>query len=171
MPGPPRTPPMVRLLLGNPGKRPIHSWEFGPHTPEPECPSFLGPDARAEWMRLAPALRKLCLLSALYKAAFAMYCASHGRAERAMRSLQSEERAEAAATDDAVRARHRANIEYLAPIVRRETKDATRGLRQFQLSPRQRESLIEDPDTYAELSLDQMKEWVARHFALREASK
>jgi hypothetical protein len=88
-----------------------------------------------------------------------------------MRSLQSEERAEAAATDDAVRARHRANIEYLAPIVRRETKDATRGLRQFQLSPRQRESLIEDPDTYAELSLDQMKEWVARHFALREASK
>jgi hypothetical protein len=77
----------------------------------------------------------------------------------------SEQRAEAAATDEEVLARHRANIEYLAPIAKRETKDAVRRLRRFQLSPSQRESMVNDPDTYIDLSLDQMKEWVTRHFA------
>jgi P27 family predicted phage terminase small subunit len=75
MSGPPPTPIRLRLLRGNPGKRPI-SRVFEPPRPaeSPEPPDFLHGDARAEWDRVAPGLFVMELLTAADVACLAAYC-------------------------------------------------------------------------------------------------
>jgi phage terminase small subunit len=55
-----KTPTHLRLLRGNPGKRPIKP-EPQPRVPEtlPEPPGFLSEDAVNEWWRVAPELYEL----------------------------------------------------------------------------------------------------------------
>jgi len=64
----------MKVLTGNPGKRPLNMDEPDPETVIPDCPAELGPVARAEWDRLAGQLGKLNLLTALDRAALAAYC-------------------------------------------------------------------------------------------------
>jgi P27 family predicted phage terminase small subunit len=65
-------PPALRLVTGNPGKRPIKA------TPRPQGqaarPGGLSPGAAAEWRRLAPRLTALGLLTPADRAFFAAYC-------------------------------------------------------------------------------------------------
>src|SRR3989304_3311411 len=73
--GPAAKPASLRLLEGNPGKRPIREGPK-PRPLRPTCPSWLSPQAKAEWRRLAPELERLGLLTHLDRAAFAAYCQS-----------------------------------------------------------------------------------------------
>jgi len=73
--GPTAKPAGLRLLEGNPGKRPIREGPK-PRPLRPTCPSWLSPQAKAEWRRLAPELERLGLLTHLDRAAFAAYCQS-----------------------------------------------------------------------------------------------
>lgn len=77
---PPPTPTHLRLLRGNPGKRPIRS-EPEPQIPEsiPEPPAFLTGHAADEWRRVAPELYRLRLLTLLDVGPFAAYCQSYAR--------------------------------------------------------------------------------------------
>ena len=65
-------PPALRLVTGNPGRRPIKA------TPRPQGqaarPAGLSPGATAEWRRLAPRLTALGLLTPADRAFFAAYC-------------------------------------------------------------------------------------------------
>jgi P27 family predicted phage terminase small subunit len=65
-------PPALRLVTGNPGKRPIKA------TPRPTGqavqPAGLSPSAAAEWRRLAARLAVLGLLTPADRAFFAAYC-------------------------------------------------------------------------------------------------
>ena len=72
MSGPPPTPIRLRLLRGNPGKRPIGRVFEPPRPAEP--PDFLRGDARAEWDRVAPGLFVMGLLTAADVACLAAYC-------------------------------------------------------------------------------------------------
>jgi P27 family predicted phage terminase small subunit len=74
-------PTHLKLLTGNPGKRPIQPDPVQPVTPPAplEPPTSLLPDARAEWQRLAPSLTQLGLLTDLDWASFAAYCQAFGR--------------------------------------------------------------------------------------------
>ena len=47
-----------------------------PRPTAPTCPSWLAPEAKAEWKRVAPELERLGLLTALDRAAFSCYCQS-----------------------------------------------------------------------------------------------
>jgi P27 family predicted phage terminase small subunit len=95
MSGPPPTPNHLKLLRGNPGKRPIKSQpevDISPEIPAP--PEFLTPAAKDEWWRLASELHRLRLLTQLDVGVFAVYCQSYSNWVEAEREL-----AKAAAAD------------------------------------------------------------------------
>jgi P27 family predicted phage terminase small subunit len=78
MPGPKPTPTHLRLLRGNPGKRPIRP-EPQPAIPDnmPPPPRFLGAYAQDEWWTTGPKLYRLGLLTAADLMPFAAYCQAY----------------------------------------------------------------------------------------------
>ncbi len=83
-------PTALRILRGNPGKRPLPKAEPVVAAAVPEAPSHLQPEARAEWDRVVPELRAARLLTKLDRAALAAYCVAYGRwveAELKLREL------------------------------------------------------------------------------------
>src|SRR6516165_3965602 len=88
MPGPPPTSSYLKLLKGNPGRRPIKAQpepEISPEVPAP--PEFLTPTAKDEWWRLAGELHRLKLLTPLDTSVFAVYCQSYSDWIEAERTL------------------------------------------------------------------------------------
>lgn len=67
-------PTNLKLLEGNPGKRPLNQNEPKPAPIAPKCPSFLSKSAKAEWRRIAPQLERLGLLTGVDMANLAGYC-------------------------------------------------------------------------------------------------
>ena len=47
--GPPPKPTRIRLLQGNPSKRPINKREPKPPDGSPRCPAWLSPEAKRTW--------------------------------------------------------------------------------------------------------------------------
>lgn len=70
-------PTRLKVLTGNPGKRPLNTDEPKPEVATPECPAELGPVARREWDRLACELTALRILTNLDRAALAAYCGAY----------------------------------------------------------------------------------------------
>ena len=81
-------PTKLKLIEGNPGRRPINGAEPKPPGDVPTCPAHLGPSAKAEWKRLARDLNSIGLLTMVDRAALAVYCQSWGRWVEAERKLQ-----------------------------------------------------------------------------------
>jgi P27 family predicted phage terminase small subunit len=81
------TPTHLKLLHGNPGKRPLNPNEPAPGIKPPTCPSHLCPAAKAEWRRLASQLTLLRILTELDRAALAGYCQAYGRWVEAEKKL------------------------------------------------------------------------------------
>jgi P27 family predicted phage terminase small subunit len=77
MPGPRPTPTHLRLLRGNPSKRPVPN-EPQPAIPDgmPEAPPFLGAYGRDEWWSTGVQLYQLGLLTVVDVQPFAAYCQS-----------------------------------------------------------------------------------------------
>lgn len=81
-------PTRLKLLMGNPGKRPINMDEPKPEPMVPDCPPELGPVARKEWHRLAAELAKLRILTQLDRAALAAYCGAYALWAEATENIQ-----------------------------------------------------------------------------------
>ncbi len=81
-------PTRLKVLAGNPGKRPLNEREPKPEPSVPDCPPELGPVARREWDRLVGELSKLRILTALDRAALASYCGAYGLWAEAMEQIQ-----------------------------------------------------------------------------------
>lgn len=86
--GPARKPTNLKLLEGNPGKRPIPQYEPKPKPIRPKRPAWLDNEAKREWDRLAPELEKLGLLTTIDGTAFAAYCQSYSRWRQAEETLK-----------------------------------------------------------------------------------
>lgn len=71
------SPTRMKVLTGNPGKRPLNVDEPQPDPAVPECPPELSPVARREWDRLVGELTALRLLTNLDRAALAAYCGAY----------------------------------------------------------------------------------------------
>jgi P27 family predicted phage terminase small subunit len=82
-------PTHLKLLEGNPGKRPLNMREPKPPAALPTCPEHLSPTAKAEWKRIAHSLNAIGLLTLADRAAMAAYCQSWGRWVEAERKLQA----------------------------------------------------------------------------------
>jgi len=72
-------PTTIRLLEGNPGKRPLNRREPKPPAGVPECPEFLDDEARAEWYRSVTVLKDMRLLTPADRSALAAYCMTYSR--------------------------------------------------------------------------------------------
>lgn len=78
--GPLPKPTVLKLLSGNPGKRPLNLADgVNPRVEIPNAPRHLGKEALKEWKRITPLLEELGLISGLDRSALALYCQSVGR--------------------------------------------------------------------------------------------
>ena len=73
------TPTALKLIQGNPGKRPLNKAEPKVKVYAPSCPRHLKKAAKTEWRRIAPILTNIGILSAIDRAALAGYCQAWGR--------------------------------------------------------------------------------------------
>lgn len=82
-------PTALRLITGNPGRRPLNTAEAAPGRGQglPKTPAALGEDAKKEWRRVARELHQCGLLTNLDRTALAAYCAAYGRWAEAERAL------------------------------------------------------------------------------------
>ena len=81
-------PTRLKLLTGNPGKRPFNMDEPKPDPIVPDCPPELGPVAQREWQRLSGELDKLRILTELDRAALAAYCGAYALWAEATENIQ-----------------------------------------------------------------------------------
>ena len=72
-------PTALKLLEGNPGKRPINQNEPQPENKAPRCPSWLEPEAKKEWKRMSKTLESMGVLTQVDGAAFSGYCQAYAR--------------------------------------------------------------------------------------------
>ena len=73
------TPTAIKILHGNPGKRPLNKHEPMPEKKAPTCPKWLDDEAKKEWKRLAPQMEQLGILTEADRTAFASYCQAYSR--------------------------------------------------------------------------------------------
>jgi P27 family predicted phage terminase small subunit len=81
-------PTHLKVLDGNPGRRPLNPGEPKPQVKVPTCPAHLSPSAKAEWKRLARILYTLRIFTELDRAALAAYCQAYGRWVEAEKKLK-----------------------------------------------------------------------------------
>ena len=72
-------PTALKVLEGNPGKRPLNEHEPVPPKGAIRCPAWLEAEAKKEWKRLAPSLEAMGVLTAVDITAFAGYCQAYAR--------------------------------------------------------------------------------------------
>lgn len=83
-------PTYLKVLEGNPGKRPINKKEPLPKLNIPPCPAHLSQSAKAEWKRITQRLLKLKVISDLDKAALAGYCHYYGELSGLTKDVRAE---------------------------------------------------------------------------------
>lgn len=80
-------PTKLKVIQGNPGKRPLNPREPVPAADAPTRPGWLLPEAKREWSRIVPELRRLGLLTKVDRAALASYCQCWARLVEAQQVL------------------------------------------------------------------------------------
>ena len=85
-------PTSLKILEGNPGKRPINTLEPQPDSTIPKCPAWLDAEAKRQWKRLAPELARLGLLTSVDGESLAAYCQAWSELRSATELLQKEGR-------------------------------------------------------------------------------
>lgn len=89
--GPQPKPNVLKLIQGNPGKRPLDlGGEVMPEIAVPDCPRHLNKEARKEWKRITVELQSLGLISRLDRAALALYCQAWGQMVLLEESLNAD---------------------------------------------------------------------------------
>ena len=81
-------PTRMKVLTGNPGKRPLNQFEPRPNPIVPDCPPELGPAAQREWARLVGELSSLGMITKLDRAALATYCGAYALWAEATEAIQ-----------------------------------------------------------------------------------
>ena len=76
--GPRPQPTHLKLLRGNPGRRPLNDREPQPRPGKATAPSWLHGKARRAWRRLAPMLARLGVLTEADEDALALLCSALG---------------------------------------------------------------------------------------------
>ena len=83
-------PTAMKQLEGNPGGRKLNAREPKANSGLPVCPSWLLPEAKNEWKRLAKKLHAMGILTVSDRMTFAAYCQSYARWKEAQEHLEQE---------------------------------------------------------------------------------
>jgi P27 family predicted phage terminase small subunit len=89
MPGRLPKPTALKLLQGNPGKRPINKRE-PKFSGCPICPTWITKSAKSEWKRVVAELAALDMLRSVDTASLAAYCQSYARWRQAEETVDRE---------------------------------------------------------------------------------
>ena len=89
-------PTALKLLTGNPGKRPLRFDQFAPEARIPCCPAVLKGEARLEWKRVTTELHRCGMIAEVDRGLLAMLCSTWARWIEAEQMI---EKAAAAAAD------------------------------------------------------------------------
>jgi P27 family predicted phage terminase small subunit len=141
-------PTHLKLVTGNPGKRPLNTAEPKPARKLPTPPTFLSAEAKVEWRRVAGELFRLGLLTGIDRAPLAAYCQSYGRWKVAERCI-----AEMAARDEVVAGllvKTKKGDAVQNPLIwtaNRAMADAVRYAAEFGMTPSARTRLSGTPAT------------------------
>lgn len=144
--GPMPKPAALRLLEGNPGKRPLDlTAGVNPKIEVPSVPKHLGAEAKKEWKRITPILEDLGLISGLDRTALALYCQASGRLaelETAFNSMVAKKVADGVDYADAVYAASYsvtpsgyAQQSVIVQLIGKHRDQVNRYLMHFGLSP------------------------------------
>lgn len=90
--GRPPKPTALKILEGNPGKRPLNDREPKPPPGAPPCPAWLHKHAKAEWKRIVKVLEPLGLVTLADLATLASYCQAVAELRIATETLAAEGR-------------------------------------------------------------------------------
>jgi P27 family predicted phage terminase small subunit len=147
MPGPRPQPIALRLLRGNPSKRPIRRGFEPPQPPlPPSPPSFWTGYAREEWDRVAPGLHLFGLLTEIDVMVLAAYCEAFKRWKTAVEALDR-----VAALDPAMHGllgkggEGQARVNPLVRIASEAAADMIRVAAEFGFSPAARSRVAAGP--------------------------
>lgn len=145
--GRPPKPTALKILQGNPGKRPLPKDEPRPEAKTPSCPRFLSGGAKAEWRRIVPELEALGLLTKVDRAALAAYCQAYARWKEAEAFLTENGTTYVSRDKDG-------KVKFVAPfpqvsIAQKQSQLMHRFLVEFGLTPSSRtrvKGIAPDPD-------------------------
>jgi P27 family predicted phage terminase small subunit len=136
MPNPP-VPFPLKVLRGNPGKRPMKPEpqpEIAADVPEP--PAFITGYAADEWWRTAPELHRLGLLTRIDVPALAAYCHAFGQWRMAAESLAKMQANDPIMNGMIIRTKYGdAAMNPLVSIARKHAGDVIRYAGEFGLTP------------------------------------
>lgn len=90
MRGRPAKPTVIKLLTGNPGRRPLNPSEARPPAGVPEAPDFLTAEAKREWARIVPLLAQSGLITTLDRGVMANYCEAWSRWVACQKKIRRE---------------------------------------------------------------------------------
>jgi P27 family predicted phage terminase small subunit len=88
--GRPPKPTKLKILEGNPGRRPLNTNEPQPTPDIPTRPEWLNAEAKREWGRVVPELHRLGLLTVVDRGALARYCQAWGRMVQAEKAIDEK---------------------------------------------------------------------------------
>lgn len=86
--GPAPKPTRLKVLQGNPGRRPLNGQEPQPKATPPRCPPWLDDAAKAKWKALVPELSRLGILTIVDGDALAAYCQAWAEFKTATETLR-----------------------------------------------------------------------------------
>ena len=84
----PKKPTSLKVLEGNPGKRPLSQTEPQPEKVAPGMPPGMDYYAKQKWEELQPKLERLGVLTEIDGDLFEAYCRAYGRYRRANQRLE-----------------------------------------------------------------------------------
>ena len=151
-PGRKPKPTAIKIMAGNPGKRPLNCAEPTPPAGVPACPSCLDDEARKEWFRVVPILQTMRVLSPVDMATLAAYCSAYSEMQQA-EALVVEHGIIIVTTSGYAQ-------QHPAVTIRRAARDQVRKLAaEFGLTPSSRTQVhvIPDDQGAGETAKDQLK--------------
>lgn len=83
-------PTAIKVMEGNPGRRPLNDREPTPWPGAPEMPAYLDREARREWKRLVPILLGMRVLTEADGIALANLCFSYSLMVEAQKLMQEK---------------------------------------------------------------------------------
>ena len=83
-------PTALKILRGNPGKRPLNRGEAKPAPDTGNVSRWLDAEAKAEWRRVVTELRRMGLLTIVDRAALEAYCQTYARWRWAEEAIRAE---------------------------------------------------------------------------------
>jgi len=83
-------PTALKILEGNPGKRPLPQNEPKPLIKKQSCPALLDPIGAAEWKRIVPELERLDLFTIVDRSAITGYCVAYSKWVKAETVLKKD---------------------------------------------------------------------------------